>query len=217
MKPPIKDLKLAYYPTGDVTQWFGENPTLYARFGLAGHNGIDLVRAHGTPLYAVEDAEVVSVKNDPGGYGKVIYIISDKKNKNGFYNEWVYGHNSFNFVTVGQKVKAGEKIALMGNTGFVVSGATPYWKVNPFAGTHVHLGLRECTKLKSGGWSHEGSTMRIRTNNYSNGYKGAIDPRPFLEGLVSPVPEANKVMFAQLLTIQSLINTIKLRRALWGV
>jgi murein DD-endopeptidase MepM/ murein hydrolase activator NlpD len=65
---PVNKLKLSYYPTGDVTQWFGENPTLYARFGLAGHNGIDIVRPHGEVMYAIEDGEVVSTEEEPTGF-----------------------------------------------------------------------------------------------------------------------------------------------------
>ena len=177
---PVNKLKLSYLPTGDVTQWFGENRTLYARFDLAGHNGIDIVRPHGEVMYAIEDGEVVSVKEEPNGFGKHLRIISDAKDNKGNYREWTYGHNSLNLVKQGDKVKAGQAVALMGNTGFVVSGATPFWQHNPYAGTHVHLGLREVRKTRTGGWSYEGSSLRISVVNSGNGYKGAIDPLPFL-------------------------------------
>lgn len=176
----VKNLKVALFPKGDVTQWFGENPDLYARFGLLGHNGIDIVRPWGTTMFALEDGEVVSTKNEPDGFGMNVRILSDNKNKNGNYNLWVYGHNSKNLVEVGQKVKKGDPIALMGNTGFVVSGDTPYWKNNPYAGTHVHLGLREATRPTKGGWSYEGSKVRISIVNADNGYKGSVDPYAFL-------------------------------------
>jgi murein DD-endopeptidase MepM/ murein hydrolase activator NlpD len=42
-------------------------------------------------------------------------------------------------VFLGQQVEAGAQIGLMGNTGFIVSGLTPYWRYNPYAGTHLHL------------------------------------------------------------------------------
>ena len=43
---------------GDVsiTQYFGENPAAYARFGLAGHNGVDLAMPVGTPLLGTAGA-----------------------------------------------------------------------------------------------------------------------------------------------------------------
>ena len=69
MKTPLKGLKLTYFPTGDVTQYFGENPHLYARFEMKGHNGIDIVRPHGEMMYAIEDGEVVEAKDTPEGYG----------------------------------------------------------------------------------------------------------------------------------------------------
>lgn len=179
MKPPIDNFVLTNYSEGNVTQWFGENPTLYRRWGLEGHNGIDIVAPHGTPMYAVEDATVYAVKLNPDGYGKYVRLRTKDR-------EWTYGHCSKIRVVEGEKVKAGDHIADMGNTGFVISGSTPFWKVNPYAGTHLHLGLR---LLKNG-----------VVQNYTNGYKGAVDPRPYLE--TAPTKRQ------QMLTIISLLNTL---------
>lgn len=208
MKPPIRFLNLDYAPKGDTTQRFAENPSLYARFGLAGHNGIDLVRPHGEPMHAIEDGTVVSVKDDPGGFGKHLRIISDKKNARGYHHEWTYGHNSKNHVKVNDKVQAGDHIADMGNTGFVVSNSNGngFWKINPFAGTHLHLGLRETRVLKTGGWSYDGSLIRQKTVNYGNGYKGAIDPWPILKQVESTAPPANKSLFQNILRVKDLLN-----------
>lgn len=213
MKPPVKNFKLALYPNGDVTQWFSENPDLYARMGMKGHNGIDIVRPHGEQMFAVEDAEVVDVKDDPNGYGRHVRIIGTKKNRANSYNEWTYGHCHTISVKVGDQVEAGDPIATMGNTGFVVSGNANYltsdgksalmWKHNPYAGTHLHIGLRQVLKDRKG-WSYEGSKLKIKVLNHDNGYKGSIDPFPFLAGL--SVPEEHKR--AQLLTIRSLANTL---------
>lgn len=203
MQPPVKNLKLSLYPTGDVTQWFAENPKLYAFMGLNGHNGIDIVRPHGEEMYAVEDGEVVSVEDDPKGFGMNVRIVSSRKNQNGYYNLWVYGHNSKNLVKQGDKVVAGQPVALMGNTGFVVSGNTPFWKNNPYAGTHLHIGLREVVKGK--GWSYPGSKVKLDVVNFANGFKGSIDPYPFLADLSRDQAEYRK----QQLTIVSLLNTIK--------
>lgn len=197
-------MKLAYYPKGDVTQWFGENPKLYAQFDMDGHNGIDLVRPHGDPLIAVEDATVIGVENNPLGYGKNIRLLSKKKNSKGYYNQWVYGHNHENLVKVGDEVKEGDVIATMGNTGFTVSGSTPYWNVNPFAGTHVHFGLRH-VKRDETGFSYPGSDVKIKVVNYKNGYKGSIDPAPYMAETASDLYP----MFRQLLTIRGLLNTLK--------
>jgi murein DD-endopeptidase MepM/ murein hydrolase activator NlpD len=204
MKPPIKDFALKIHPSGDITQWFGENPVLYmTAMGLKGHNGVDIVAPHGEPLYAVEDGIVLSVKNDATGFGKHLRFISKEKNKDGYYHEWTYGHNSLNLVQQGEEVKAGQHIANMGNTGFVVSGATPYWKTNPYAGTHLHLGLRELRKTRTG-WAYPGSDIKVEVRTYSNGYKGAIDPEPLLPE--SEVDETKRR--ALLLTIISLQRTL---------
>jgi murein DD-endopeptidase MepM/ murein hydrolase activator NlpD len=211
MHPPIKHLDLRYAPKGDTTQFFGENPALYARFGLIGHNGIDLVRPHGEPLYAIEDGTVISTKEEPDGFGKNIRIISDAKDKEGNYRVWTYGHNHENYVKVGDKVKAGQHVAAMGNTGFVVSSsnANGFWKTNPYAGTHVHLGLRLVKRPRRGGWSYEGSDIKIDVVDYDNGYKGSINPKPYLDSLQSTAPEQNKSLFRQLLKIKDLISKLK--------
>jgi murein DD-endopeptidase MepM/ murein hydrolase activator NlpD len=169
------------YPTGDVSQWFAENPKLYVSMGMAGHNGIDIVRKWGERMYAVEAGTIVEVKTDPGGYGQHLRLINDDCTR-----EWTYGHCSAILVKQNQRVKEGELVAAMGNTGFVVSGNTPYWPngsnitsgtLHP--GTHLHLGLRLVGKDKKG-WSYPGNTLKFSVLNYDNGYKGAIDPRPYL-------------------------------------
>lgn len=160
MKPPIKNCRWVQYPLGDVTQFIRENVALYRTMGLEGHNGVDLVRPHGEHMFAVEDGTVKAVKLDPGGYGRHVRLWNKSKTR-----EWTYGHCDAIFVKEGQEVKEGQFIATMGNTGFVVSGNTPYWEVNPYAGTHVHFGLR---LWKNG-----------EIQNYDNGVKGAVDPIPY--------------------------------------
>jgi murein DD-endopeptidase MepM/ murein hydrolase activator NlpD len=198
MKPPIDGFSLLSYNQGPVTQYFGENERLYRLYDMKGHNGIDLVRPHGSALYAVEDSEVVDVKFDAGGFGRHVRLIAGD-------NEWTYGHCHTISVKVGQKVKAGEQIATMGNTGFVVSGATPFWKHNPYAGTHLHLGLRKIKRSRRG-WSYPQSTLKFEVLDYGNGYKGSIDPAPLLGRIGYKEPESTKRQ--QMLTTISLLNTV---------
>ena len=114
MKLPFAGCVLKEYPAGSITQYFAENPALYAQFNLKGHNGVDLVAPHGTPMVAVEDGIIVDVNDNPAGFGKNVKILAGK-------NLWVYGHCDVITVKVGDTVKAGEVIATMGNTGFTVS------------------------------------------------------------------------------------------------
>jgi murein DD-endopeptidase MepM/ murein hydrolase activator NlpD len=200
MRAPIDNFSIGLFPKGSITQFFGENPKLYASLGLKSHNGLDIVAPHGSPLYAVEAGTVVEVKDTPEGYGRHLRFIT--VSRNGVCNEWTYGHCDKIFVKQGDKVTAGQHIANMGNTGFVVSGATPFWKTNPFAGTHLHLGLRTVKKTANG-WSYPGSSIKIEVLNYNNGFKGSVDPLPLLEK-VDQVEEYRQ----QQLSIISLLNQV---------
>jgi murein DD-endopeptidase MepM/ murein hydrolase activator NlpD len=74
------------------------------------HAGDDLAAPEGTPFKAVHDGTVVLARYF-GGYGNAIII----DHGNGV--QTVYGHSSRLLVKVGQKVKAGDVIGLVGNTG----------------------------------------------------------------------------------------------------
>jgi len=190
--PPIQGFIPKKYPEGSVTQWFGENPELYSRWGLAHHNGIDIVAPHGTPIMCVEAGVVAKVKLNPDGYGKYVRVLTET-------SEWVYAHLSKIHVVEGEKVEEGDVVGLMGNTGFVVSGATPWWEYNPYAGTHLHLGLRK-VEDDPNGWSYPGSDRKIQILNYDNGVKGAVD---YVERFTSAFSRREKM-----LTIISLLNTV---------
>lgn len=206
MRNPIKNLNVAMYPKGDMTQPFGVNKALYAFMGLEGHNGEDYCRPHGEPMYAIEDGTVVEVKDDPKGFGMHVRFVTDVPDDKGYYHEWTYGHCSATFVSINDKVFAGQKIANMGNTGFVVSGNTPFWSNNPFRGTHLHLGLRLMKRPKRGGWFYPTSTVRLDVVNYNNGFKGAVDPAPYLIGANDGIKQPT-IMELQL-TVLSLLNKL---------
>ena len=74
------------------------------------HHGIDIATAHGNPVYATADGTVVQARTDKIG-GKTIKI----KHQFGFVT--IYCHLSKFLVKVGQKVKRGETIGLVGSTG----------------------------------------------------------------------------------------------------
>jgi len=75
------------------------------------HEGIDFTAATGTPIYATGDGVVAEADYNSGGYGNKITI------NHGYSYETVYAHLSKIKVKKGQKVKRGEIIGLMGNTG----------------------------------------------------------------------------------------------------
>lgn len=74
------------------------------------HTGMDFTAPTGTPIYVTGDGYVSEVVSN-SGYGQHVVI------NHGFGYETLYAHMSKILVRKGQKVKRGEKIGLVGNTG----------------------------------------------------------------------------------------------------
>lgn len=75
------------------------------------HTGIDLTAPTGTKVYATGDGRVIKAGYSTGGYGKKVFI------DHGFGYKTLYAHLNKVFVKKGQKVKRGELIGEVGNTG----------------------------------------------------------------------------------------------------
>jgi len=75
------------------------------------HEGIDFTAPIGTPIYATGDGVVERLKGKMSGYGKVIVI------DHGYGYESLYAHMSKKIVKPGDKVKRGQIIGYVGNTG----------------------------------------------------------------------------------------------------
>lgn len=86
------------------------------------HHGIDLALRTGSPVYACFDG-LVKLSQYGTGYGNYIIIQHD----NGL--ESLYAHLYQRQVKAGQRVRAGQKIGRVGNTGFST-------------GPHLHFELR---------------------------------------------------------------------------
>lgn len=89
-----------------VTSRYGYRP----QFGRS-HKGVDLRSAIGDTVYSAFSGRVRLTRFERGGYG--FYVIV--RHENGL--ETVYGHLSRFLVKPDQYVKAGQPIALSGNTG----------------------------------------------------------------------------------------------------
>lgn len=107
-------LKLAATPTiwptkGYMSSSYGwrDDPFTGKR---AFHHGIDIATSMGNPIYATADGIVIQARSDKIG-GKTIKI------KHMFGYVTIYCHMSKFLVKVGQKVKRGETIGLVGSTG----------------------------------------------------------------------------------------------------
>ena len=75
------------------------------------HYGMDFSAKIGTEIYATGDGVVSKVKRSKRGYGNYVKI------NHGFGYETLYAHMSKYIVKKGQKVKRGEVIGYVGNTG----------------------------------------------------------------------------------------------------
>ena len=152
-------MKKVFDEEADITQLFGANPEYYQKWNFNGHEGIDLVpksRKLKVPIYAVEGGVVVRDTDDP---------LGDPPNKN--YGKkvviwnpetrraWWYCHLDSNVLSIGQIVKEGDLVGYMGDTGNT-------------QGAHLHLGCR----------LSDANGVAVNTDN---GYKGFIDPLPFLK------------------------------------
>ncbi|MFH1399598.1 MAG: M23 family metallopeptidase [Candidatus Woesearchaeota archaeon] len=92
------------------------------------HKGLDFPCAVGTEVRAFADGEIISANSNAGAYGvQMIIEHGFEGTEDKFYT--VYGHLSRMIVNDGARVKAGDVIALSGNTG-------------DSSGPHLHFELR---------------------------------------------------------------------------
>lgn len=94
-----------------ISQRYGSNAGAYARFGMRGHNGIDVACRSGTALLACVAGVVTERRNDATGYG-LYTVLTDAAG-----GEWLYGHGASWSVREGQAVEAGQRLGTSGSTG----------------------------------------------------------------------------------------------------
>jgi murein DD-endopeptidase MepM/ murein hydrolase activator NlpD len=88
------------------------------------HAGMDFTAKPGTPIYATGDGKVTFAEYATNGYG--MHVVID----HGYDYETLYAHLSKLEVKKGQKVKRGDVIGLVGNSGLS-------------AGPHLHYEVRK--------------------------------------------------------------------------
>lgn len=108
-----------------------KNPQVISGFGpryhpiykiLRPHTGIDIIGKKGTPIYATADGTICNPNVGTSGYGILVAI----NHGNGY--QTIYAHLSKKNVHIGQKVKRGEVIGYMGNSG-LSSGVHVHYEV----------------------------------------------------------------------------------------
>ncbi len=157
VKPEQQKLTLVWPSDFKVyTQNFGKRPEFYGKFGLPGHEGVDIRAPNGSSIYACADGVVsrVGMRYLPDGrehaYGYQIRIRH--KRIDGDY-ETIYAHLQDGSARVkeGDTVTAGQPIAQADNTG---NSQAP----------HLHLSLKK-----------SGATQRGETNYPHD----LVNPEPF--------------------------------------
>lgn len=134
-----------------LTQGFGTNIETYQQFGLSGHDGNDFGSNGDDNIFAPMQGYVKVKDSVDKGYGLHIKLRDGTK-------ELVLGHFSQVFVQSGDYVHFGDKIAVMGNSGFS-------------SAKHLHVGLRfllpniDVTDF-----------FQLSIKNYDNGFFGYVDP-----------------------------------------
>ena len=133
--PPTGEFKLQWPTDFDfITQHFGENPDIYAQFGLPGHEGLDIRARLDTNIYAANSGTVVRAERDVasgGAYGKHIRIQHEQSYRT------VYAHLNEVLVNEGDVVRPGQLIGLANSTG-------------NSSGSHLHLTLKQTGATSSG-------------------------------------------------------------------
>lgn len=94
---------------GWLTSGFGDRVSPFTG-NVTMHNGIDVAARRDTPVAATASG-VVSYEGFDSGLGKVVKI------NHGYGMQTLFGHMSKIDVRIGQKVKRGDVIGLVGNTG----------------------------------------------------------------------------------------------------
>jgi murein DD-endopeptidase MepM/ murein hydrolase activator NlpD len=118
-------------------------------------DGVDIEDApNGAAVYSITSGRVTAVADDPGGFGPDYPVI---RAKNGpLAGQYIYyGHVAASLVHVGQHVRAGQPIAVMGHTGDAAS----------LGHGHIEIGFSDASgdPLNHHGpvaWTPSGEAMR---------------------------------------------------------
>jgi murein DD-endopeptidase MepM/ murein hydrolase activator NlpD len=135
--PELPPVTAVAEPAGPLTRMIAfEEPVrgfpINSRFGmrrLGGergvrmHKGVDIAAPTGTAVYASAEGEVMRIGRQPDGYGNFIEV----RHPNGMTS--LYAHLSRIDVASGDRVLGGERIGLVGSTGYST-------------GPHLHFEVR---------------------------------------------------------------------------
>lgn len=201
----------------------GKFLSAYGQRGRSMHTGVDIKGVKNDTIRAAF-AGTVRMSKPYSGYGNCVVI----RHKNGL--ETLYGHNSRNLVRVGEPVKAGDPIALIGRTGRATTEHC-HFEVR-VQGQHINPALMlDCDnqRLRSGVLSITRQGNRIYASNKNSGLapSRALDtddsdsPSALAAGggetrlaSSSSIPASSK---SQSTSSSSSVHTVKSGDTLWGI
>jgi lipoprotein NlpD len=120
------------HPSGEPPLAWPLQGVLYGRYGVRGgkrHDGIDISAPEGTPVLAAAAGKVLYA-GEQAGYGQIVIL----QHEGGLVT--LYAHNSRLLVAEGERVRQGQPIARVGQTGRT-------------SGPHLHFEVREGTRPKN--------------------------------------------------------------------
>lgn len=184
-------------PLAVIYNHYCQNGQLYqATFGLPSHNGADCSNGYRSKIYAAHEGIVVEKydannSSETKGYG--VYLLSPEivlpqdfqfhpGEKVNILS--VYWHAAEVLVDLWQEVDRNTPIILEGNTGSILGRET--WTEDDKKsgrGSHLHMSIR----LLKENPQATGEAKRVygaktyEILDYSNGYKGYINPLPFFQ------------------------------------
>lgn len=131
-----------------VTQIYGNNPSYYKQFSLAGHEGVDFGTPNGTPILAPFDGEILRDTVNDKDYGNFTVVWDSKQ----LCAVW-FCHLQDVVTQVGDKVTKGQVLGHTNNTGNTT-------------GPHLHFNFVET----------DANGNRLNKDNGYQGFLNALDP-----------------------------------------
>ncbi len=121
--------RLAERPPGFILPF--ENGRVTSMFNRGRvHPAIDLAGRLGTPVFATSHAQTVTFAGGYGGYGNAV-ITKDRQGR-----VHLYGHLQAVHARVGATLAQGERLGLLGSTGYS-TGPHVHYEVKDAAGRHI--------------------------------------------------------------------------------
>lgn len=116
-----KNISIISPTTGTITSRYGPREQIFAGVDPY-HTGIDIANVLNTPIISATTGKIVTVDQNNKYYGKMVEIETDEV-------IFKYGHMNEIDVNQGDNINQGEKIGLMGKTGYAT-------------GSHLHFEIR---------------------------------------------------------------------------